>query len=71
MAEEAEGRVNDPERRYLEAWLALANRLVAWEHACREEEAPPELTLTFDNHDQATIVQTLCTPTHRGVAWTS
>ncbi len=49
--------MNDPERRYLEAWLALANRIVEWEHACREKEAPAEMTLTFDSDDQARIVR--------------
>ncbi len=49
--------MNDPERRYLEAWLALANRLVEWEQACREKEPPAPVTLVFDSDDQARIVR--------------
>ncbi len=46
--------MNQREAEYVAAWLALANRLVEWERACRED-AEPEEKLVFDSNDQATL----------------
>jgi hypothetical protein len=40
---------------WLEAWLALAERLRSWHAACLEDV--DDVYLAFDEHDQARVVE--------------